>query len=276
MSLAVARALARRLLPLEMRGAVRRWPAVALDLAKPRQVSKASGRLAWQHVQCERSSPLRRRSTLYGPDLQRAKERNVALAAQLVDGCVIAPGSEFRWHQVVGAPIRLRGFLPGPELHGGELTRGPGGGLCQVANLVCWRAVHAGMERVERHRHDLELYPDHERTAPFGSGATVFFPTRDLRFRNPLDQPLLLELWLADCELHGRARFLRDPGLRWEVVEVAHRFARRQGVVFRENRLVRRCHVPGGGSKDEPLAENRARVAYVVPEDQIVNAEEAA
>ncbi len=268
------RAWARQLVPFSVRAGLRRLPAVASALVRPPPPPERGDAARFPHAHCERSSPLRRETTIYEEALQRAKEHNVRLGASRIHGCVLAPGETFSWHAVVGPPICLRGFLPGPELHDGRLSNGPGGGLCQVANLLYWLAVHAGLEVLERHRHDLDLFPDHERTAPFGCGATVFFPFKDLRFRNPHPWPVMLEVRVDATHVQGAVRMPEDPGFRCEVLEVSHRFVRRDGAVWRENRLVRRTHA-GGSFRDEPLSENHARVAYVVPEHQLESPESA-
>lgn len=253
----------REAVPFAVRVAARRAPAVILHLRDRRRLARASA-AGFPHLQCAATSPLRRRATTYAPDLQAAKEHNVARAAELLDGIVIPAGATFAWHREIGPPLRVRGFRPGPELHDGILARGGGGGACQVANLLFRLAVHAGLELVERHRHGLDLFPDDDRAVPFGCGATVFYPTRDLKLRNPHPFPVRLELGVAAGELRGNLRFPADVGLRFEIVEVWHRFVRRDGVVWRENRLDRRAHGPDGRFVDEILAEHRARVAYPV------------
>jgi vancomycin resistance protein VanW len=261
----------RQWIPFQLRAGLRRLPAVAAALLHPPPGLKQGDRAHFPHTHCTRSSPLRRETTLYAEALQHAKEHNVRLGASRLDGRVLAPGETFSWHAALGPPLRLRGFLPGPELHDGRLSEGTGGGLCQVANLLYWLAVHAGLEVLERHRHDLDLFPDHERTAPFGCGATVFFPFKDLRLRNPHPWPVMLEVRVDGTHVHGAVRMPQDPGFRCEVLEVSHRFVRRDGAVWRENRLVRRTHA-AGTFHDEPLSENHARVAYPVPEHLLENA----
>lgn len=193
----------------------------------------------------------------------------MALAAARLDGLVIGPGEDFSWSRTVGPPLRLLGWLPGPEVRGDGIVGGVGGGACQVANMVLWLALQSGLEIVERHRHDVDLFPDHERTAPFGSGATVFYPTRDLRLRNPGPAPLRLGLRVDGGALHGEARFPADPGLRWELVELDHRFVREGAATWRENRLVRRTRRGGEVVAEALVAENRARTLYPVADHEL-------
>lgn len=253
----------RESVPFGLRVAARRAPALLAHLRDGARLPR-EGAEAFPHVQFAASSPLRRASTTYGADLQRAKEHNVGRAAELLDGVVLPAGAIFSWHREIGPPLRLRGFLPGPELHDGVLARGGGGGACQVANLVFRLAVHGGLDVVERHRHGLDLFPDDDRTVPFGCGATVFYPHRDLALRNPHPFPVRLDLAVEGGELRGAIRYPSDAGLRFEIVEVWHRFVRRDGVVWRENRLDRRAWGAGGRFVDTLLAEHRARVTYPV------------
>ena len=264
-TLSLLRKTAREELPFDMRVALRRWPATARWLATPPALKKLPPS-AFSHVQTTRTSPLRRPGTTYSEPLQQAKEANVLRAAKGLTGIVVPAGESFSWHETLGPPLKIRGFELGPELHEGVLAQGVGGGLCQVANMVYWLAITAGMDVVERHRHGLDLFPDSSRDVPFGCGATVFHPLRDLKFLNPLSVDFLLELSIESGQLVGRGRMASDPGTRWEVVETHHQFRRVGEQIWRENSLARRVVPTDGPARLEPLTTNRARVLYPVAE----------
>ena len=255
----VLRRLVRKVVPVPVRVALLQWPSMLALLKLERLGVDGVSR---EHVVTTRSTPLRRERLTYDESLQRAKEQNVARAVELLDGLTLSPGALFSWHRQGGPPLRVRGFAPGPELHDERLESGDGGGLCQVANLLFYLAVHAGLELVERHRHALDLFPDDSRTVPFGCGATVFFPRKDLRFRNMSGVGLTLRLFLREGALHGELRAERALPFRCELVEREHRFEQRDGGVFRHNRLFRRWHHDDGATRDEWLADHDARVAY--------------
>ena len=241
-------------------------------------MARARGGDDFAIVLARHSSPLRRAGTAYAPRLQAGKERNVAVAAARLDRCVIAPGQTLSYHHRVGRPSRLRGFAVGLELHGGAPAEGVGGGACQVANLLYYLALCAGMNITERHRHSLDLFPDDGRRVPFGCGATVFYNWADLRFVNPLDQSVVLRLGVEAGELVGELRAGVDPGVRVEVYEVDHRFVRRpDGEIWRENRLRRRITraVDGALLIDHEVARNAGKVAYAVDPDRLAPAEAA-
>ena len=50
----------------------------------------------------------------------------------------------------------------------GEVKTSIGGGICQLANLLYWMALHTPLEVIERHHHSFDPFPDSGRTLPFG------------------------------------------------------------------------------------------------------------
>jgi vancomycin resistance protein VanW len=265
-----ARSLARRLIPFPVRLELlrlKRWPAWLVEtptIARTRLPPAERDR--FQHLLARHESPLERTPGVVDPVLQRGKERNVALAAGLLDGLVVKPHEIFSYHRTVGRPTRLRGFRPGLELQNDRPSRGVGGGCCQVSNTLYLLALRGGMKVVERHRHGLDLFPDHQRTVPFGCGATIFYNYADLRFENPLPQPALLRFRIEGRALVGELLTVDDPGWTVEVYEVDHRFFREGETRMRENRVRRRfCLADGSVLLDQEVAHNRGRVMYDAP-----------
>jgi vancomycin resistance protein VanW len=251
-------------------GRLRRMPSWLLERrSMARTRLPAAGQATFAHQLASHETPLERVPGQVPAPLQRGKEINVARAAGLLDGIVIRPGQIFSYHHAVGRPARLRGFHFGLELHDGQPSRGVGGGCCAVSNLLYLLALQAGLVIVERHRHALDLFPDHGRTVPFGCGATVFYNRADLRFTNPLPFAVLLGLEVTARTLRGCIRAPHDPGWRVELYEVGHRFYRVEagGPWRRENHVRRRIRwADGTVLVDHEIAHNRARVAYQ-PED---------
>ena len=70
----------------------------------------------------------------------------------------------------------------------GEVRVGTGGGLCQLANMLYWLALHTPLVIKERHHHSFDLFPDDRRVIPFGTGTSVFYNYVDLQFYNPTAQ----------------------------------------------------------------------------------------
>jgi vancomycin resistance protein VanW len=265
-----ARSLARRLIPFSVRLELlrlKRWPGWVVEtptIARTRLPEVQRAR--FQFLLARHESPLERAPGAVDPVLQRGKERNVALAAGRLDGLVVRPHEIFSYHRTVGRPTRWRGFRPGLELQNDRPSRGVGGGCCQISNTLYLLALRGGMKIVERHRHGLDLFPDHQRTVPFGCGATVFYNYADLRFENPLPQPVLLRLQIEQRALAGELLAVDDPGWRVEVYEEGHRFFQEGGAWLRENHVRRRfCFPDGQVLLDQEVAHNRGRVLYEPP-----------
>lgn len=230
------------------------------------QIVAEQERDRYNYLSAEHASPLRRSADHYDARLQRGKERNVAIAAGLIDGLSIEPNQVFSYYHIVGRPSRWRGFRRGLELHSGRPSQGIGGGCCQVANMLYVLSLYGGMKIVERHRHALDLFPDQDRTVPFGCGATIFYNYADFRFENPLPQTVLLRMWIEQNFLHGELRLAEDPGFTVEVWEADHRFFQENGAWFRENRIHRRFRrTDGSVMLEQQEAHNRGRVLYEPP-----------
>jgi vancomycin resistance protein VanW len=242
------------------------WIVETPTIARERLPSSEWDR--FRHLLAHHASPLDRAPGAVESGLQRGKERNVALAARCLNGLVAEPHKVFSYHRTVGRPSRWRGFRAGLELHSDTPSKGVGGGCCQVSNALYLLALSAGMKVVERHRHGLDLFPDHQRTVPFGCGATVFYNYADLRFENPLPLSVLLRFRIESRELVGEFWTTEAPDWTVEIYEVDHRFFRESGVWMRENRIRRRfTRADGVVLLDQEVAHNRGRVMYEPTEE---------
>lgn len=243
--------------------ALRREPELARFRRRFRVERSPERATEFRYELAAHESPLRRDTIPYDEATQRGKEINVGLVSGLLNGIVLQPGSEFSYHVAVGRPTRRRGFVPGPEMHRGKLELGLGGGSCAVSNMLYLLALEAGMAITERHRHGLDLFPDHGRTVPFGCGATVFYNQADLRFANPLSVPIMVSFVIEDGALKGRVLTPRDPGVRFEIYELDHRIEKSDEGTFRENRIRRKTLSQDGiVLADEEVAHNRGKVLY--------------
>ena len=219
----------------------------------------------YTHLVAEHSSTLIKKVRADLMDLQRNKVHNLKLASAAMDGLLLRPGAIFSFCSLVGPATCRRGYRDGLQLVRGELRAAPGGGLCQLANLVYWMGLHAGMEVLERHHHCVDLFPDDGRTVPFGMGVSIFYNYMDLRLRNGLDQPLLLRVGVEPPLLVGRLLSDSPFDKSISIYQSRHRFFRDSGgTVWRENCVRRRVKDPSGPDVDEEIAHNIGRVLYDV------------
>jgi vancomycin resistance protein YoaR len=128
---------------------------------------------------------LARFETHFAPDPNRGT--NIAVAAERLDGIVLAPGALVSFNEVVGARTEDNGFRPAPEIYKGEMVTGIGGGTCQVSSTLHAAAFNAGLDVVER--------TPHSRPSAYialGLDSTVSWPTLDLKLRNPWPFPVVV------------------------------------------------------------------------------------
>jgi vancomycin resistance protein VanW len=196
--------------------------------------------------------------------LQENKIVNLRIAARHLDGLVLQPGETFSLWRRVGRPTARKGYLPGLVLENGRISKGIGGGLCQLGNLIYWMALHSPLTVTERWRHSYDVFPDEQRTLPFGSGATLAYNYIDLQFRNDTNQPIQLHIWLDATHLHGSLRSAQSWPEHYAVIEQGHHIRHEPwGGYSRHNRLVRQVFGPDGALlREETAAENHALLMY--------------
>lgn len=263
----------KRLVPYWMRIEARRAHRWITTLSRPSSFAhiRASDDTRFPVELVNHTSKLVRKVDPQWQQLQENKIRNLELACTKLDRLIIEPGEVFSFCHVVGRTSRSKGYVEGLEMHQGELIGAPGGGLCQMANLLFWMAIHLDFEILERHRHETDLFPDDERRVPFGMGATVFYNYRDLQFRNTLTLPVMLRVSVERPNLCGAFYSSTEVAFDVKIIETAHRFFRRDdGTVWRENRVAKRVTYHDGRAPVETeIAHNLGQTCYEVPEEQV-------
>ncbi len=216
---------------------------------------------------CKRhSSLLRRKLGDSDPVLQENKVRNLEIACPRIDGVLIRPGEVFSFWHSIGEATAAKGYVEGMQLSRGEVIRGVGGGLCQLANLLYWMALHTELDVVERHHHSFDPFPDEGRVLPFGSGAGVFYNYIDLRFANRTENTFQLKVWLTEDHLKGAIFSDTEPRFSFHIVERDHRFSEFAGRTYRENEIWREVidRRTGERLREELVVRNRAEVKYAL------------
>lgn len=209
-------------------------------------------------------SLLRRKLGNSAPELQENKIRNLKIASPTIDGLLIKPRETFSFWRRLGEATAAKGYLEGMQLSRGEVVRGVGGGLCQLANLLYWMALHTPLEIAERHHHSFDPFPDENRTLPFGSGAGVFYNYIDLRFFNPTAFTFQIKLRITENHLKGAILSNEELPYSYHVFEKNHRFVQSDDKNFRENEIwrARRDRRSGDKIDEELLVKNFSEVKY--------------
>ncbi len=141
-----------------------------------------------------------------------SQRHNAKLAMARLNGAAIAPGSVFSFNGRVGSFSRDRGYIKAPVSYNGQLIDDWGGGVCQTSTTLYNAALLAGMEIVERNRH--EFAPSY---VPPGRDAAVAFSSIDLRFRNPYPFPVRISGKIEGSRLVVELLGIRPPSPRPQV-----------------------------------------------------------
>jgi len=131
---------------------------------------------------------------------------NVGLASARANSALVPPGAEFSFNQTVGEVSGATGYRPAYVISGGRTVLDDGGGLCQVSTTVFRAAMNAGLPITERWAHAYRV-GYYEQNSKAGIDATVYAPSKDLKFKN-------------DTPGHVLVQFINDPKNLHLVVEI--------------------------------------------------------
>ena len=118
---------------------------------------------------------------------EAARNDNLRLCAEAIDGATIQPGEEFSFNNVVGDITSQDGYQEDSTASSGDVTQDDSGSVGQVATALYIAAVQADLEIVERHAHSVPA-----NYAPIGLDATIVYGTFDLCIKNNTSSTLTI------------------------------------------------------------------------------------
>jgi vancomycin resistance protein VanW len=196
--------------------------------------------------------------------LQYNKVENLKIAVKRLDGIIIRPGETLSYWKLIGRTTKRKGYKEGMVLYYGGFKPGIGGGLCQLSNLIYWMTLHTPLKIVERYRHSYDVFPDVNRSQPFGSGATCVYNYRDLQIYNNTDASYQLHLYMDDEYLNGEWRSTDELNNIYKVYEKKHWITHEYWGGYTRNNIIYRNILNQEGSMvaDEYISENHAIMMY--------------
>ena len=135
-----------------------------------------------------------------------AREHDLRLLAQALDGRVLMAGETFSFNAAVGPRDDTRGYRIAAAAARGDRVDGVGSIASQSAGVLHAAAIFAGLEVLERHPH-----PGPRPVLEVGLEAAVAFPSLDLRLRNPYDFPVVLRHVVDAGHVRAEVRGPRRP-----------------------------------------------------------------
>jgi len=119
-----------------------------------------------------------------------ARTQNIVVGTSRFPGVVVPPGATFSFNSYLGPITAAEGWAEAYVIVGDRTELGAGGGICQVATTAFRAAFFGGFPIVERYPH---TYRVTWYEPPVGLDATVFTPDVDMRFKNDLSFPVIID-----------------------------------------------------------------------------------
>lgn len=216
------------------------------------------------------NSLIRRRLGNVDMQLQENKAVNLALAVKHINGLLIRPGETFSVWKLIGRTTESKGYKEGLTITHGKPAKGIGGGMCQLSNLIHWMVLHSELTITEHHHHDaLDLFPDHGRQIPFGTGTSISYNYIDYRVKNNTDNTYQLRLHVDDEYLCGELLAVEQLPHTFHIHAEGEYFSRENGVVYRNGKVYRDTIDRNTGEciESQLIRTNHARVMYECPPD---------
>lgn len=151
----------------------------------------------------ESTCPMYNTKTGFDMVYQENKVFNLKLAARTLNLLAIRPGETFSFWKTVRYADKHTPYKDSLVFLNGRLQPLPGGGLCQMSNLLFWLFLHTPLTIVERHGHGKKNFPEPPSDAPIGVDATVSEGWLDLKVKNNTNQTFQIMLSFDETNING-------------------------------------------------------------------------
>lgn len=216
--------------------------------------------------------PLYNKETGFDMVYQENKVHNLKLAAAAIDRMLIRPGETFSFSLATRHADRQEPYRDGLTVINGRLTTAPGGGMCQLSNLLFWVFLHSPLTIVERHGHGSKDFPEPPSDAPMGVDATLAEGWKDLKVRNDTDHTFQIHIAFDPEQISGQLYADRQPALCYSISNGPVTYRRRQEHVWEEVDVIQTLsdRKTGELQNTRTLYRNICRIGYTLPEDTVI------
>ena len=220
----------------------------------------------------ETRCPLYNKDTGFDMIYQENKVYNLKLAAVTLDRVVIRPNETFSFWQLVRYADRKTPYKDGLTVIDGKLTTAPGGGLCQMSNLLFWMFLHTPLSVIERHGHDLKEFPEPPSDAPSGVDATVSEGWLDLKVQNNTEVSFQISIAFDDDHIVGRLLTDIDTRKFYNVINGKPQYYRANNKIYEEVDVKQHTVSSESGIclSEKLLYRNKCEIAYPLPDGTYV------
>ena len=198
---------------------------------------------------------------------QENKVFNLKLAAKELNGLLIRPGETFSFSQAIRYADRHTPYKEGLTVVNGHLTTAPGGGMCQISNLLFWLFLHTPLTIVERHGHASKDFPDPPSDLPTGVDATISEGWLDLKVKNDTNRTYQILLSFDSRHLFGRLLCSEEDACLYRIQNGEISYIRQNKEIIQLADIIQTRIDRGSGQPVESrrLYQNKCRIGYPLP-----------
>ncbi len=157
---------------------------------------------------------------------------NLKLAARNVDGTIVQPGKVFSTNLAIGRRDEANGWKEAKMFMDGQVVDGVGSGICQCASTLYNAALLAGLPIIERHPHTFRVS-----YAPASRDATIYWGSKDFRFRNNTPGPIYVRTYLRNDRFHVELYGVQPVSNQIEIA--SHVLSRKNGTRSEAFRIIK-------------------------------------
>lgn len=212
--------------------------------------------------------PMYNRETGFDMVYQENKVFNLKLAAKSLNKLVIRPGETFSFWKSVRYADKDTPYKDGLAVVDGNLQTLPGGGLCQMSNLLFWLFLHTPLTIIERHGHRIKDFPEPPSDAPIGVDAAVSEGWLDLKVRNDTDYTFQIIITFDENNIKGCMLSDIQPMVTFHITNAKQRYYRKNDKIFEEIDVVQKIITPTDNKciSSKLLYRNRCEIGYPLPD----------
>lgn len=230
--------------------------------------SAAKSEASFPYQLFKTSCPLYNRETGFDMVYQENKVFNLKLAATTLDRIMIEPNETFSFWKLVRYADKVIPYKDGLTVIDGKLTTAPGGGICQMSNLLFWMFLHTPLTIVERHGHNVKDFPEPPSDAPMGVDATVSEGWLDLKVKNETELSFQVRITFDEDHIIGRLLTDQNNGRFYEVINGKPFYYRKNDKIYEEVDVKQKTILTATGDciSEKLLYRNKCEIGYPLPE----------
>ena len=211
---------------------------------------------------------LRNGNTGFDMVYQENKVFNLKLAAKTLNGLLIRPGEAFSFWRCVRHADKHTPYKDGLKVLNGSLTTAPGGGLCQMSNLLFWMFLHTPLTITERVGHDVKEFPEQNSDVIKGVDATISEGWIDVKARNDTHCTCQIIITFDDNHIIGTVLTDTRPTILYKIENGPVTYTRKKDGIYESANIerVETDTVSGEISGRHLLYTNICKICYPLAE----------